>query len=177
MPFLNLKNTFSLIAFFFLFAASFELRAYNDSLLVEGEVGAIDGEVKNIVVNVYVNNTLFKSKSLSKSSKFKINLPLNEILTVEITAKNYHSKRFMIDSHVPQKPKQKLIYLFEVDLFSHKEMEGVNTFLLDFPVGLVKYDNKKGFVHDKKYTKQMKEEYFRLLEQAKKSEDAGLKSK
>lgn len=162
---------------FSFFLTAFESKAYNDSLLIEGEITAKKGNLKDVVVNIYINNSLFKSEKLDRSLKFKLNLPLNEILTIEVSAPNYHSKRFMIDSHVPSKAKEDFVYLFEMDLFSLDEMKGVNTFLLDFPVGLVKYEKRKGFVHNEKYTKQMKEEYFRLLEEANKSERGGLKSK
>lgn len=178
MRFIKAPYVFTIFTLLFsLLLITFESKAYNDSLLVEGKVTAKKGELKEVVVKVYINNDLFKSEVLGRSSKFKLQLPLNEILTIEVSAPNYHSKRFMIDSHVPPKPKHKLVYLFEMDLFSFEEMEGVNTFLLDFPIGLVKYDKRKGFVHNEKYTKQMKEEYFRLLEEANQSERGGLKSK
>ncbi|MEX2379783.1 MAG: hypothetical protein WD530_03510 [Vicingaceae bacterium] len=167
----------SLCLLFSFFLSSVESKAYNDSLLIEGKVTAKKGNLKDVVVKIYINNSLFKSEKLDRSSKLKLNLPLNEILTVEISAPNYHSKRFMIDSHVPSNADHKFVYLFEMDLFSLEEMKGVNTFLFDFPVGLVKYDKRSGFIHNEKYTKQMKEEYFRLLEEANKSERGGLKSK
>lgn len=175
---LKLPTFLSIILLFVSFLiAPIESKAYNDSLLVEGEITAKNGDLQNVVVRVYINNQLFKIQKLGRKAKFKLQLPLNEILTIEASAPNFHSKRFMIDSHVPPKPKHKLVYLFEMDLFSLEEMKGVNTFLLDFPVGLVKYDKRKGFVHNEKYTKQMKDEYFKLLEEAKQSDRSGLKSK
>jgi hypothetical protein len=178
MSFIKVPYLFSVLSLLLsLLLTPFDSKAYNDSLLIEGEITAKKGDLKEVVVKVYINNSLFKSEKLGRSSKFKLQLPLNEILTIEVSAPNYHSKRFMIDSHVPSNPKQKLVYLFEMDLFSFEEMKGVNTFLLDFPVGLVKYEKRKGFVHNEKYTKQMKEEYFRLLDEANQSERGGLNSK
>lgn len=178
---MNFKiTTYTLVSICLLlstFLTSIESKAYNDSLLIEGKITAKKSNLKEVVVKVYINNELFKSEQLDRSSTFKLNLPLNEILTIEVSAPNYHSKRFMIDSHVPSKAKEEFVYLFEMDLFSFEEMKGVNTFLLDFPVGLVKYEKRKGFVHNEKYTEQMKKEYFRLLEEANKSERGGLKSK
>ena len=169
-------SVFVLFSLFF-FSFTPELKAYSDSLLIQGKVKSKQKKLNNIEVKVYLNNTLFKHRKLNNTTKFKLNVPLNEIITVEISADDHHSKRFMLDSHVPKNPKQELNYLFEMHLFSIKEMEKVNTSLLDFPIGLVAYDNKKGFIHNKQYTQQMKKEYVRLLEQSKRLKKLELKSK
>lgn len=151
------------------------LQQKEDSILLEGSVFNNESRVENAIIRVYINNKLYKTVEVARSNKFKTNLPFNQMLTIEITAPGFHSKRFMMDTNVPESEKSRMRYTFDMDIFSEEEMEGVNTSLLDFPVGLVYYDEKKGeFVHDKKYTKQMKKEYFNLLEQAKLSERSGM---
>lgn len=151
------------------------LQQREDSILLEGSVFNNETKVENAIIRVYINNKLYKSVKVSRSNKFKTNLPFNQMLTIEIAAPGFHSKRFMMDTNVPESEKSRMRYTFDMDIFSEEEMKGVNTSLLDFPVGLVHYDEKKGeFVHDKKYTKQMKKEYFNLLEQAKLSERSGM---
>lgn len=146
-----------------------------DSILLEGSVFNNESKVENAIIRVYINNKLYKEVEVSRTNKFSTNLPFNQMLTIEIAALGYHTKRFMMDTSVPKGMEKRMRYTFDMDIFSEEEMEGVNTSLLDFPVGLVYFDEKKkNFVHDKKYTKQMKREYFNLLEQAKLSERSGM---
>lgn len=146
-----------------------------DSILLEGSVFNKESKVENAIIRVYINNKLYKEIKVSRSNKFTTNLPFNQMLTIEVAAPSYHNKRFMMDTTVPEGMEKRMRYTFDMDIFSEEELEGVNTSLLDFPVGLVYFDEKKmEFVHDKKYTKQMKREYFNLLEQAKLSERSGM---
>lgn len=85
------------------------------------------------------------------------------MLTVEISAEGFHTKRFMFDSNVPSDLKAVPKYEFDIDIFKETEIDGVNPSLLDFPVGLVSYHKKKkAFIRNKHYTKRMKKAYLKL---------------
>lgn len=144
-------------------AATFE--GAQDSLLIKGSVFHKKNKIRTVKVNLYVDNQNFETVEVESSNKFYTNLPLNKIVTVEITVPGYHKKRLLIDTHVPEKHSRRLVYDFDMDIYSEEEMEGVNTSILDFPVGLVQYQKGK-FVRNPKYTDQMKQEYVRLLEDA-----------
>ncbi len=80
----------------------------------------------------------------------------------------------MFDSNVPERPKVQLKYHFDIDIFKESEIANVNMSMLDFPVGLVSYDEKKkAFIRDKKYTKKMKKAYLGLWNEAQKVERQG----
>jgi hypothetical protein len=142
-----------------------------DSILLQGTIYNNTDKVKDAVIEIYDKNTLIKKIEVQASGRFKTNLPINAFLTIEIDAPDFHEKRFIFDSHVPDNLSRLPNYEFDMDVFTEEELEGVNTSLLDFPAGIVYYHERKGkFVHNKDYTKQMKKEYYRLLEEAKMSE-------
>jgi len=139
-----------------------------DSLELKGIIFNEDTKVADAVVNIYNHNKLFKKIYVKSSSRFVTNLPLNTILTIEITAPEFHAKRFVIDSKVPEKLKRsQLKYDFDIDIFTEKELKNINTSFLDFPVGLVSFDLRKEVFHrNKKYTKRMKKAYVELWEES-----------
>lgn len=146
-------------------------RPHKDSLNLIGKIFNNTSTVKNVVINIYDGNKKIKSIHVKSSNRFVCNLPLNSLLTVEITAKNYHTKRFIIDSNIDFKPKSPLKYDFDIDIFQEKELAGINPSYLDFPVGIVSYDKKKESFHrNKKYTKQIKKTYLKLWEESQNAE-------
>lgn len=146
-----------------------------DSILLKGSVYNNVDHVKHATIEIYDGNTLIKKIDVRSSNRFRTYLPANKYLTIEIDAPNFHEKRFAFDSHVPENLITSPVYEFDMDIFKEEELEGVNVSILDFPVGLVYYDEKKKkFVHNKSYTKKMKKEYYKLLEEAKLSERTAL---
>jgi len=174
MPMKTLKSIlpFILLLGLFLTAEASITAGPLDSLELKGMIYNNDERVKDVVVNIYSNNELLKEIHVKSSNRFITNLPLNAMVTIEITAPNFHAKRFMIDTKVPGKlKKSQLKYDFDIDIFREKELEHVNTSFLDFPVGLVSFDERKGaFVRDKKYTKRMKKSYLKLWSESQSAE-------
>jgi hypothetical protein len=149
------------------FYSSFALQSKRDSIALTGKVFNDEEKVEHLVIKVYSNNELIKSQLIKSSNHFRVYLPKDQYLTIEIVAPNFHTKRFFFDSSVPKNLRKLPGYQFDMDIFSEKELEGVNTSFLDFPAGLVKYNlKKKVFLRDKAYTKRMKKSYFKLLEEA-----------
>lgn len=142
-----------------------------DSILMVGKVFNNDERVKDLVINIYNENAFLRAIPIRSAHHFRFYLPKNMLLTIEITAPGFHTKRFIFDTNVPDELKQMPNYDFDMDIFSEAELAGVNTSLLDFPSGIVRYNEKKGiFEHDKAYTKRIKKQYFQLLEEAQMSE-------
>lgn len=135
-----------------------------DSLNLKGMIFNDDNRVKNVIIKIYDHNKLIKKIIVKSSNRFMTNLPLNTFVTIEITAKDYHTKRFVIDTKVPKSiKKSQLKYDFDIDIFKEEELADINTSFLDFPVGLVSFDKKKeAFLRNKKYTKRMKKAYIKL---------------
>lgn len=148
-------------------------RPSNDSVFVKGSIYNNHDQIRNAKINVYDRNQLTQSFELKSSNRFTMNLPPNAFLTIEIEAPNFHTKRFIFDSHLPEGLAQIPHYEFDMDVFSEEELSGVNTSLLDFPIGLVSYDEKKKkFLRNKDYTKKMKKRYLDLLEESMMTERA-----
>ncbi len=142
-----------------------------DSILLTGLIFNNDERVKHVNVKIYNENSLIKTIAVRASNRFKTYIPPNSLLTIEITAPDFHEKRFIFDTHLPEGLKKMPSYEFDIDVYSEKELEGVNPSFLDFPAGIVKYSEKKNkFLRDKNYTKRMKKEYFNLLKEAAMSE-------
>lgn len=163
---------FSLLLFSFSVTESFA--SQKDSIVITGMIFNNKNQVKNVLINIYIKNTLWKSVKSKSSNRIRTNLPLNEMLTIEITAENFFPKRFIFDTSIPADLKVIPNYVFDIDIFSEEELKGVNTSFLDFPVGIVTYDPKKNeFERDVKYTKKMKKAYLKLWDEAQTNERAG----
>jgi hypothetical protein len=177
-----MKNT--VVAFlFFLFISSIAYGSISpagssrDSINLTGLIYNNNDQVKGVVINIYLNNKLYKKVEARSSNRFRTYVPKNAMVTVEITAPEFHAKRFLFNTELPDKLRSLPKYQFDIDLFKEAELVGVNTSILDFPVGLVEYDEKKGvFIRDKKYTKKMKKAYLELWEEAQMAERSGLKA-
>lgn len=143
-----------------------------DSVLLRGLIYNDKNRVKNIEVKIYMNNELIKVVK-ARTNRFRTNLPVNSRLTISVGAEGFHTKRFIFDTNLPSGTKIP-DYDFDIDIFKEEELAGINTSFLDFPVGLVSFNEKKGvFVRNKKYSKQMKKAYLKLWGEAQSKERAG----
>ena len=166
---------FSLILTTVAFASSKTQPIGNDSIELKGMVFNNQDRVRNVIIKVYSNNKLIKTERLASSNRVRTNLPINAELTIEISADGYHAKRFIFNTHVPHDIRRIPNYQFDIDIFREEELAGVNTSILDFPVGIVEYDErKKEFIRNKKYTKRMKKAYLDLWEESQMSDRSGL---
>ena len=136
-----------------------------DSIKVIGIIYNNRTKIKNYTISIYQRNKLLKTITGSSRKNFQSNVPVNTYCTIEIIADGYYTKRFIFDTSIPNDyNKQIPEFKFDMDVFSEKELDGVNTSALDLPVGVVKYNNKKErFEHNKSYTKKMKKIYKDLL--------------
>lgn len=146
-----------------LFVQAHAFAGSKDSVQLKGTIFNNSSKIKDVIVNIYDHNKLIKNIHVKSSNRFVTNLPINTLLTIEVKAPDYHIKRFMFDSNVPNNIKSIPKYEFDIDIFKESELSGINTSFLDFPVGLVSYDRKKKvFIRNKQYTKRMKKAYLKL---------------
>lgn len=178
-----MQKTHSLLLSLFLIVSlqlsATALPSKKDSIELTGLIYNNKDHVKNVTINIYHHNKLWKTEKLGRTNRLKTYLPKNAVLTVEISAPDHHTKRFMFNTALPNTLKVLPKYRFDIDLFKEEEISGVNSSILDFPVGLVEYDEKKKiFLRNKKYTKKMKKAYLKLWEEAQKMVDrSGIESK
>lgn len=138
-----------------------------DCVKIKGTIYNNKEKVSDLFINIYDRNVLIETVEVTSSNKFITRLPINSFLTIEITAPGFHTKRFIFDTTLPEDVKKIPNFKFDMDIFSEEEMAGVNTSLLDFPIGMVDYHpSKKKFLRNVNYTRKMKKRYLDLLEEA-----------
>lgn len=169
---LNLLLRVSCVLFFISTFNSAALAGPLDSLELKGMIFNNNSRIKDVVVNIYDHNKIFKVIQVKSSNRFVTYIPINTTITIEITAPDFHTKRFVMDTTVPNKiKKSQLKYNFDIDIFKEEELKHINTSFLDFPVGLVSFHKKKGeFIRNKKYTKRMKKAYLKLWAESQETE-------
>lgn len=178
----------NLIYFFFIVFFMGSVEAYSstnpggskrDSILLTGLIFNNEDRIQGVEVNVYYHNELWRSVKLKRNNRLSVYLPKNAMLTIEITAPEFHAKRFMFNTTVPGTLKVMPRYQFDIDLFKESELAGVeDNSILDFPVGLVEFDEKKGeFLRNKKYTKRMKKAYTELWQEAQMVQRSGIETR
>ncbi|MFI5151592.1 MAG: hypothetical protein ACHQRM_17845 [Bacteroidia bacterium] len=87
--------------------------------------------------------------SIHGECRFK--LPLNRMLRLRISRKDYYSKVVDVNSKVPPEKKAAYIFPFDIDLF--EETAGVDTERLKHPIAKVLYDHEKSnFEYDEVFT-------------------------
>ncbi len=136
-----------------------------DSIKLVGLIYNNRTKIKKYTINIYIRNSLLRSVPSNSRNNFQANVPINSYCTIEITADGYYTKRFIFDTSIPKGYSNGIPeFKFDMDIFSEKELDEVNTSALDMPVGVVKYNNKKEeFEHNKSYTNKMKKVYKDLL--------------
>jgi len=156
--------------FFLLISFSYFGQSRNaeaDSVEMTGMIFNDTDPIREATINIFDENDLIKVVKVKRSNRFRINLPIDKSLTVEIAAPEFHTKRFIFDTNLPDDAKKIPDFDFDMDIFSREEMANVNTSLLDFPIGMVSYhEKKKKFLRNVEYTKKMKARYMKLLEES-----------
>lgn len=171
---IKLKKLFlSAISILLLTVSVHAFKGKADSILVSGKIFNNEEQVHKPTITVYNGNKVIKKVQFRSAKSMRFYVPRNANLTIEIAAEKFHTKRFMFDTTVPKSLKRAPGYVFDMDIFTEDELSGVNTSILDFPIGVVRYNEKKKiFIRDKDYTKKMKKDTYKLLENAKQSKRA-----
>lgn len=150
------NNLFYLTSILFLFtntnaAAQNATEKIPDSLNVVHVVGvAVENTIPidGAIIRLFKENEELEWDEISSvphhDHDFTFDLLLNSYYTIEVSKPGYISRSVVILTTVPE-PKSiledKYHFQFIVELF--KEQKGVDDFYLDFPVALIKYNQKK----------------------------------
>ncbi len=122
-------------------------------------VGVIKGDHKPLekaLVLVYENDKKTEEIYSDYFGEFVITCNLNSLYRLEITKQNYVTKKFIINTTVPDNKDIKKIYFFDFmvnlfELFDDPELS-----ILEKPIGIIKYDkNIHNFSYDKDYSKKL----------------------
>ena len=132
-------------------------------LEVMGKVKIEKDPVPKASVKVMDGTNIIIQKYTDNNGKFKMKLPLNKILIMEVGKDGLVTKKIKFDTHVPETDFY-WTYNFTVELFMY--IEGLNIAPLKQPVTIVKYNKEYDeFEYDEDYTNLMRTKLKPILEQ------------
>ena len=132
-------------------------------LSVTGKVKINKEPVPGAFVKVYENGTLLQEKKSDGAGKFKLKLPLNKNIILEVGKKGLVTKKIKFDTHVPETGFY-WTYNFTVELFMY--VEGLDISPLNQPVTVVKYNKEYDeFEYDPAYTNLMRDKLKKMMDQ------------
>jgi len=145
---------------------SFSIKS--NSVKITGYVFENDEKVDKAMVRLYQNNKIVQMTK-TKKSKFQFFLFSGKRYMVEIIKSGAITERIQISTVEKTEFGGKYVYEFRVDLMKASKFEGVDVSNLDFPTAVIKYNTEEGeYMHDEKYTRQVKAD-LKKLKQATKS--------
>ena len=158
-----MKKFLFIIVLIFFTSFVFSQSSKEGYLSVTGKVKIEKDPVPGAFVKVYESSNLITEKRTDKLGKFKLKLPLNKEIILEVGAKGLVTKKIKFDTHVPETGFY-WTYNFTVELFM--DIEGLDVSVLNQPVTIVKYNKDYDeFEYDKSYTNLMKDKLKKLMDQ------------
>lgn len=162
---------FSLVTIILFFGFGLSLQAQDpNNLAVDGTVKDEDGgRITGATIALYQDGAELKRVTTGNNGRFDLYLDFGHEYIVEISKPSYVTKKLYLNTNNVPVDEQLWGYEFGgfvVDMF--KRMEGVDYSILDKPIGKVYYEpNVENFVDDKLYTRQIKQEVDRLVQEQK----------
>ncbi len=133
-------------------------------LPVYGVITVNNSKVKEAKVNVYDGNQLVQEIPASKRGEFATDLALNKHYTFEFLAEGAVTKRIAVNTYIEKKNAPPVPFDCFVYLVLLEQVEGSDISILDFPVALVSYnEKKKQFEPQLGYSMNMMKEYNKAL--------------
>ena len=158
-----------LITLFAAFSFTVSAKNFVDAPLgvpVEGIVIEEGRKCKDAKIQLYLGNEEVQQVT-SENGKFNFVLDFNNYYTIVVSKKGMVSKLISVDTHVKSTKIRVPVYECGIDLISKSRFLGMNTSILEFPMGIVSYNRGKGeFAHNKDYTSHMREAYQALLKES-----------
>ena len=143
-----------------LLAQSLQAQDYAEGaapIIIDGKVTDGTNKLPDSEVVVYKGNEVVSTLPTGKSGRFKAELKVGEVYSIEFRHAGFVPKRIVFDTHMP-KPKKDHDFEIEpipmdISLLEHARFEGANTDDLDFPFAMVKFNKKTlAFEQDVEYT-------------------------
>tara|TARA_R110002049_G_scaffold181632_7_gene349096 strand:- start:1486 stop:1989 length:504 start_codon:yes stop_codon:yes gene_type:complete len=160
-----MKNSIKLFAFATFCLLSFQSFASDiKTVKIKGEIMLSTNESVATKIYVFEGNQLIDSTTTTRTGKFDIELPLGNKYVVELKQDGFLSKRMAINTEVSDLNKRVPNFSFLCELV--KVENSIYTAELDFPVTLIKMNEKKGeFEFNSTYTKVMLKKYNSMNQQ------------
>ena len=153
-----------MIGFILLISGENTLFAQKSSVLeIKGHIFHGEERIEKALVKLYQNNKVVQMMYTKKNGKFSFILFSGIQYMVEVSNPGFVPERIQISTKEPTEYSGKYLYEFKVDLMSLKKFKGIDISSLDFPTAIIKYYKKEGeYLHDKVYSKSVKEELKKL---------------
>ena len=123
------------------------------TVVLNGKVSEYENPLNRVVLILKKNGQEVQKLFTAPNGKFTVELYADNEYHLQFTKKGYVTKFIEFNTNNVPKAKEAGLYsefIFEIDLF--KEMEGLNTSILEFPVFKVKYyPDLKNLDYDKKH--------------------------
>jgi len=174
-----MKETFFLII---IIISSFLLEAQtqsSDSLVFKTEKGAyiqLRGKIKDVkrqkadrilIMVCSGDSTIYGN--YQRRGRFRIYLPVDTSLTLEVLRKGYYPKRININTNLPNTEDKEYLLIFEFHMIEKRNLYGLDDFVFEFPAGFVEFDlRKNNFVYSERYTQNIFKKINNVLDEAEK---------
>lgn len=130
------------------------------SLVVKGYVYHDYRPVQRATVRLYRGSEVIKTLDVEDSNMFKMKIPVDDYYVLEIERKGFYPKYVIFETQLEGQPLRDNRFEFEVQLYRDKDLEGLETAVLDFPAGIVRYNSKtQKFAKVTKYAEGLVDEY------------------
>jgi len=160
---------FIFLSFFVFFSAL--IQAQDDwNVVLDGKVTESYRKLENASIVLIENGRIVDRARSNSSGKFTFILEFDKDYMIEVTKLGYIRKKISFSTkNVPKDKTGEWFPPFRLEVSIFKNFEGLNTDILEKPVGMIKYYNKKdNFDFDKAYTKQIQSQLARLSKEAEK---------
>ncbi|MBL4755440.1 MAG: hypothetical protein JKY52_17825 [Flavobacteriales bacterium] len=138
------------------------------TMVIDGRVTEGSKKLEKAIITLTKNGVFEKKTRSASNGKFSlVLLPENEYL-IEISKDGYVAKRIAVSTTgVPEEKVGQGFPAFPVEIDIFRQMEGLDTEILDKPVGKIKYyDKADEFDFDKVYVRQIKAKLDKLTREA-----------
>jgi hypothetical protein len=166
----KVKFIFPLLILFFVLSAAIKpsiISGKASTLEIKGYVFNQETKVEGALVKLYQNNRVVQ-KVNTKKGKFQFVLFSGMRYMIEVFKFGSITERIQISTVEKTEFGGKYSYEFRVDLMNASKFSEIDISALDFPTAIIKYDEEEGeYMHDIKYSNQVKEDLRTLEKQVK----------
>lgn len=126
-------------------------------IIIDGKVTDGTNKLPDSEVAVFKGNELVSTLPTGKSGRFRAELQVGEVYSLEFRHAGFVPKRIVFDTHMPRPKKDHDFEMepipMDISLLEHTRFEGANMDDLDFPFAMVKFNRTSmAFEQDVEYT-------------------------
>jgi hypothetical protein len=122
-------------------------------LEISGIISHLDKGLEDALVELFEGNQVVDAFETKSNGKFKFNLLNEKIYTIQITKKEFYTKRISVSTKMPAGMEDSFKFDFDIGM-TLKEEASYDPILSEYPSALISFDAKRSeFRYDKDYTK------------------------